>query len=219
MAREKELDRLHEILETTARRRTAVIHGLGGMGKTQLAIAFFKRHRTEYSAVIWLNARDESSLKQSLAHVAERIRRYDPSMTYISSAVESRDADRMAEAVKRWLDEPANDRWLLIYDNYDHPMASINTQRRGRQILPEGTHTDEEAESDEDQADAKAFDLRSYLPETDHGAVIITSRLLVKLGQPIPLGKLDAVSESLEILVSTSGRHSLKQGKLYEDLE
>jgi hypothetical protein len=52
---------------------------------------------------------------------------------------------------KRWLDEPANDRWLLIYDNYDHPMASINTQRSGRQNLSEGNRTDEKAKGDQDQ--------------------------------------------------------------------
>jgi nucleoside phosphorylase len=63
VAREEELSQIHEILKGTIGRRTAVLHGLGGIGKTQIAIAYFKRHRTHYSTAIWLNARDETTLK------------------------------------------------------------------------------------------------------------------------------------------------------------
>jgi hypothetical protein len=212
VAREEELRQLHDILSTNNGRRTAVMHGLGGIGKTQLAIAYCKRHRAEYSTAIWLNARGESSLKQSFAHVAERILRYDPSMTYIALAVESRDADRIVEAVRRWLDEPANNGWLLIYDNYDRPTTSANLQGRGQTSFTD-VHPDAEAADHQDPTDARAFDLRLYLPQTDHGAVIITSRCSVRMGQPIKVGKLRAVNDSLEILAYTSGRNNIQQGR------
>ncbi|KAH8652837.1 hypothetical protein BGZ61DRAFT_511124 [Ilyonectria robusta] len=219
VAREEELGRIQDILKGAVGRRTAVLHGLGGIGKTQLAIAYFKRHREDYSTAIWLNARDETALKQSFARIAERILRYDPSMTYVSGAVESRDADRIVEAVKRWLDEPLNDRWLLIYDNYDHPMlSSTNATRNGQSDLSGENYTDEEAKDHRDHADPKAFNLRQYLPETNHGAVIVTSRSSIKLGQSIQLGKFRDVSDSLEILASASGRDSIKQDPAAVDL-
>lgn len=212
VTRKKELGRIYDILKGTIGCRTVILHGLGGIGKTQLAIAYFKRHRTDYSTAIWLNARDETVLKQSFARIAERIMRHDPSMTYISSAVESRDADRIVEAVKRWLDEPPNDHWLLIYDNYDRPkLTSTNAISSGQPDLPED-HTDEATKNPRDHTDPKAFDLRRYQPETDHGAIIVTSRLSVKLGQSIQLGKLKDISDSLEILASASRRDSIKQG-------
>ncbi|KAL6406436.1 Nucleoside phosphorylase [Ilyonectria robusta] len=218
VARKEELGRIHDILKGTIGRRTVILHGLGGIGKTQLAIAYFKRHRTDYSTAIWLNARDETVLKQSFARIAERIMRHDPSMTYISSAVESRDADRIVEAVKRWLDEPPNDHWLLIYDNYDRPkLTSTNAISSGQPDLPED-HTDEATKNPRDHADPKAFDLRRYQPETDHGAIIVTSRLSVKLGQSIQLGKLKDISDSLEILASASRRDSIKQDPAAHDL-
>ncbi|KAH7124707.1 hypothetical protein EDB81DRAFT_860917 [Dactylonectria macrodidyma] len=218
VAREEELSRIQDILKGTIGRRTAILHGLGGIGKTQLAIAYFKRHRTDYSTAIWLNARDETILKQSFARIAERIMRHDPSMTYVSSAVESRDADRIVGAVKRWLDEPPNDHWLLIYDNYDRPMlTSTNAIRSGQPDLSVD-HTDEAANNHRDHADPKAFDLRRYLPETDHGAIIVTSRLSVKLGQSIQFGKLKDISDSLEILASASRRDSIKRDPAAHDL-
>lgn len=213
VAREEELSQLRGILSTNTGRCTAVIHGLGGIGKTQLAIAYCKRHRTEYSTAIWLNARDESSLKQSFACVAERILRYDPSMRYIALAVDSRDAERIVEGVQRWLDEPANDGWLLICDSYDRPAANINFQGHGQTSFTDEHRPDAEVIGHQEQTGAKPFDLRPYLPQTDHGAVIITSRYSAKMGQPIKLGKLQAVHDSLEILASTSSRNSIEQGK------
>ncbi|KAK5547272.1 hypothetical protein LTR46_012018, partial [Exophiala xenobiotica] len=46
---------------------------MGGMGKTQPAIAFAKRHHTEYDSVFWLNAASEATLKDSFRLVAEAI--------------------------------------------------------------------------------------------------------------------------------------------------
>lgn len=213
IGRADELRQLHDILSTNTRRRTAVVNGLGGIGKTQLTLAYCERHRTEYSSIIWLNARDESSLNQSFARVAKRILRYDPSMTYIATAVESQDTDGVIGAVKRWLDEPANDGWLLICDNYDHPLTGMNTKRSRQTTIMDEHHLDEEVTGHHHQVVVKGFDLRLYLPETDHGAVIITSRLSVKMGRPVKVGKLLAVDDSLAILASTSGRDNIKLGR------
>lgn len=44
VAREDELKRVEEILEGTRKSGMAVLHGSGGIGKTQLAIAYTRRH-------------------------------------------------------------------------------------------------------------------------------------------------------------------------------
>ncbi|KAJ5627818.1 Disease resistance protein [Penicillium lividum] len=215
VAREDQLDRIKEILETTIGRRTAVVHGLGGIGKTQLAIAYMKRNRSHYSAIIWLNARDETALKQSFARSAEWILRHYPSLTYIAGALENRDLDESVKAVKRWLDEPTNDRWLIVYDNYDNPLFGDHTEKG----LHHASYVEADTDNDDDKDLSKAFDLQNFLPETDHGSIVVTTRSsMVKLGQAVPLRKLEDINDSLEILASVSGREDLRQDPVATDL-
>ena len=70
---------IHRILSGDGSRRTVVLYGLGGIGKTQLSVAYAKRHKDSYSAIFWLNIKDEDSLKQSFARVARQIVRENPS--------------------------------------------------------------------------------------------------------------------------------------------
>ncbi|KAF4924462.1 Kinesin light chain 3 [Colletotrichum fructicola] len=119
VAREEELGRLYNELKWTGDRRTVILHGLGGIGKTQTTIAFAKKRRDDYSAVFWLDARDKTALKLSYQDLAQRIATETSSVTYINNALSSRDLDETVSAVKQWLDEPKNNRWLMIFDNYD----------------------------------------------------------------------------------------------------
>jgi ATP/maltotriose-dependent transcriptional regulator MalT len=73
VARQEELVRIHSTLSGDGSCWTVVLHGLGGIGKTQLAVAYAKRHKANYSAIFWLNSKDEDLLKQSFAIVARRI--------------------------------------------------------------------------------------------------------------------------------------------------
>lgn len=101
VGREDELAEMHRILNRRPGRRTVVVHGLGGMGKTQRAIAYMKRHRIGYTATIWLNAHDETLLKQSFRNAATRILRDHPGLVYMQMAVSDKDSDASL-AVKRW---------------------------------------------------------------------------------------------------------------------
>ncbi|EQB54037.1 hypothetical protein CGLO_06170 [Colletotrichum gloeosporioides Cg-14] len=203
VARQAELGRLHEALKWTEDRRILVLHGLGGMGKTQTTIAYAKQHRNDYSAVIWLDASNETAVRQSCQRAAQRIASEIASVTYIQNAVNSRDLDETVVAVKRWLEEPENNRWLLVYDNYDdvefHARDSSEQTRR-----PVVTETG----SNDGGTVSKAYDIRPYFPETEHGAILITTRLssVGRLGHSIQLEKLCDIQDSIEILTSTSGR-------------
>ncbi|RYP59310.1 hypothetical protein DL770_010237 [Monosporascus sp. CRB-9-2] len=150
VARERELVEMREALNSDGSRRVVVLYGLGGIGKTQLAIAYAKRHKGSYSAVFWLNIKDENSLKHSFSIMAKRILREHPSAIRLSS-VDTENLDEVIDAVKAWLSLPNNTRWLLIYDNYDNPKLPSNK-------------------------DPAALDIGDFLPESYQGSVIVTTR-------------------------------------------
>lgn len=206
VARKEELAQIHAVLGHGRGQRAAVVHGLGGMGKTQLAAAYASHHRGKYSAVFWLNAREEVSLKRSFLKVAGRINREHPSVDYLNNAVARNDLDEAVQAVKQWLELPGNDWWLLVYDNYDCPPMDKNGKG-------ESGEAGVEMETDGDINDAEAYDIRPFLPD-GHGAILITTRSArVQIGHRIPLGKLKDPKDSLAILSHTSGRHDLDKGK------
>ena len=70
VAREKELSKMHELLHGHSNRTCVVLYGLGGIGKTQLAIEYIRRHKEKYTAIFWSNANDQDSLKLSFRDVA-----------------------------------------------------------------------------------------------------------------------------------------------------
>ena len=188
--------------------RTAVVHGLGGMGKTQLAAEYAKRHREDYSTVFWLNATDEMSLGQGFVRAAGRILREHPSVDCLRHAVESRDPNQAIQDVKRWLENSKNDRWLLIYDNYDNPNLGGDGNCRTA-----GGSGGGKKEGNGDVNVAKAYDIRPFLPDAHHGAILITTRSSkVTIGHRIPLGKLSDLQDSLEILAHSSNRHDIHSG-------
>jgi NB-ARC domain len=118
VGREVELEELQEWLYSSkGRRKVVAVSGLGGIGKTQLSIHFAKRCQRRYSSVFWLNAKDESSLKTGLVNLAIRLADEGPS----SSATVIDNEEQAVEQTRRWLSRPENNRWLVVYDNYDDP--------------------------------------------------------------------------------------------------
>jgi hypothetical protein len=191
VAREDELSKIHQALSSDGSRRAVVLHGLGGIGKTQLSIAYAKRHKDNYSAIFWLNIKDEDSLKQSFAKLAKQISREHPLAIWVSNLETNQNLDKVVEAVKSWLSLPNNTRWLMIYDNPKLPSKSNPT----------------------------AVDIRKFLPESYQGSIIITTRSSeVRIGRSIQIQKLGNIRDSLEILLSVSRREGLVMGKDVLDL-
>lgn len=188
VAREEELETMHRALSGNGSRRAVVLHGLGGMGKTQLTIAYAKRHRDSYSAIFWVNANDDDAAKQSFTSIARQVLREHPLADRLGRTNE-KDASEVVDAVKAWLSLRGNTRWLMIYDNYDMPK------------LPNST-------------DAAAVDIRCYLPESYQGSVIITTRSSrVDLGHAIKITKLEDVKDGVKILSNMARRAELSNGK------
>lgn len=188
VAREEELTEIHDTL-TGDGRRTVILHGLGGIGKTQLTVAYAKRHKNNYSAIFWLNIKDEDSIKQSFAKIARQISQEHPSVSGLSSVDIKENLDEVIDTVRAWLNVPNNTRWLIIYDNYDNPKLASNT-------------------------DPAAVDIHKFLPEAYQGSVIITTRLSqVDIGHRIHVVKMKNLRDSLEILSNASSRKGLINGR------
>jgi predicted ATPase len=51
VGRDENITETCEALRYDGSLKTAVVHGLGGMGKTQVALAYAQRHKYEYSAI------------------------------------------------------------------------------------------------------------------------------------------------------------------------
>ncbi len=90
-------------------RHRAALSGLGGAGKTQTAIEYAARYRSEYSdGVFWVNAETDGGLTGGFVAIAAALR---------LPSGNSNDRERIVASVLAWLVE--NDRWLLILDNVD----------------------------------------------------------------------------------------------------
>lgn len=59
VGREKDLHQLWNLLrpEASIMRKVVILYGLGGIGKTQLAIRFARLHRGDFAAIFWLNGK------------------------------------------------------------------------------------------------------------------------------------------------------------------
>ncbi|PQE10720.1 hypothetical protein CJF32_00009819 [Rutstroemia sp. NJR-2017a WRK4] len=186
VAREKELLEIHRELGGDGSRRIVVLQGLGGIGKTQLSVAYARRYKDSYSAIFWLNIKDENSLKQSFAKVVRQISQEYPSALRLSNVDTKENLDEVINAVKVWLSRPNNTRWLMIFDNYDNPKLPRNS-------------------------DSAAVDIRNFFPESYQGSIIITTRSSqVRIGHVIQIRKLGDIYDSLEILSNVSRREGLR---------
>ncbi len=86
------------------------LHGLGGVGKTRLAIEYALVHAADYSALIFARADDPTTLNANLASL--------PGAEVLDlPEKEARDDATKIEAVLRWLE--THPTWLLILDNVD----------------------------------------------------------------------------------------------------
>lgn len=163
------------------RRKEIMLHGLPGVGKTEIALEYAYRQREAYSAIFWMHANGASDFETS-AHAAvqiiikhyERTWRHSTDLYHrialcfnvVEKWIQSRDTllDALGKSpyLKRlsdWLDHDSKPGWLLVLDNYD---------------------------------DTKSLDL-SILPR-DKGHVLVTSRL----NNTRPDAELIFISESIE---------------------
>jgi tetratricopeptide (TPR) repeat protein len=99
--------------------QAVALQGMGGVGKTQLALEYAYRYRTAYDVVAWLRADSEESVESSLHELGGQL----------DLQSEQSGAD-YARAVVQELGRDKR-RWLLIFDNADEPEAIRTYLPRG----------------------------------------------------------------------------------------
>jgi len=97
-----------------AKAGAVALHGLGGVGKTRLAIEYGWAREAHYSALVFVSASDAASLNAGLAAFA------GPESLDLPEK-EARDDATKITAVLHWLE--ANPTWLMILDNVDDGAA------------------------------------------------------------------------------------------------
>jgi len=90
------------------------LHGLGGVGKTRLAVEYAHRHAQDYTALLFVPAETPSRLETGLAALAGADILDLPEK-------EAREESVKKTAVLRWLD--VHPGWLMILDNVDDAEA------------------------------------------------------------------------------------------------
>ncbi|MFD6322729.1 FxSxx-COOH system tetratricopeptide repeat protein [Streptomyces sp. NPDC058442] len=87
------------------------LHGMGGVGKSQIAIEYSYRHSSDYDIVWWIPAEQPAQIRAAFVDLAQRLRL--PTGSEANTAVPA-----VLEALRRG--EPYRN-WLLVFDNAESP--------------------------------------------------------------------------------------------------
>lgn len=99
-----------EVVKPGRSQRSVALHGLGGVGKTQLALKYVYDYQASYTAIFWISADSESKLSEGYSEIASLLR---------LEASKLSDQNEIVKEVKRWL-RSNSDAWLMVFDNADN---------------------------------------------------------------------------------------------------
>ena len=125
LGRENVLARIETGFTSNSAPRIIVVRGLGGQGKTQVALEYCHRARKKgIKAIFWVDATSERSVKTSLETISESIK---------SPAQTLQDEARVGFVMENLVEWP--EPWIMVFDNHDNPSA-FNLQ----DFMPNGEH-------------------------------------------------------------------------------
>ncbi|KAL6716102.1 hypothetical protein ACLMJK_005668 [Lecanora helva] len=104
---------LDECLWTRTEATSVVLLGMGGSGKTQLALECCQRAEADssFTAVIWIDASSPATVAQSYSTIASKI---------YSGCQTISDVDESITTVERALQQQKG-KWFIVFDNFDNP--------------------------------------------------------------------------------------------------
>jgi hypothetical protein len=100
--------------------------GIGGLGKTEIAVEFVHSQKSDFDAIFWVNSASTEKLYECYRKMAVQLGLYS------EAAAVNEDPDSIRETVKAWLSNPVRTlgaeqdtgelaKWLLVFDNADDP--------------------------------------------------------------------------------------------------
>ncbi|KAK6350000.1 hypothetical protein TWF696_006252 [Orbilia brochopaga] len=140
--------------------------GVGGMGKTHIALEYAYQQSDRFTAVFWVSASTEEGIRTSFVDIVQQIVETQARVSWPESppdyetlgvrlgipglidgkgtvSSDPTDISTIRSGLFRWLQLPGNCGWLLIFDNAD---------------------------------DLESFRIEEYIPNHGGGAILVTSR-------------------------------------------
>ena len=122
-----------------------VIYGLGGTGKTQLALKFIENHKKKYNPILWIDAKSPETVQSSFERCVDELQLVVNKSSKSTSGLKDSSA---AQTVLRWLQNRNewNDEWLVVIDNVDDLTWGV------KEIIPKGNRGNVVITSQDDQS-------------------------------------------------------------------
>jgi hypothetical protein len=91
--------------------RKVGIYGLGGVGKSQLALSYLRQYRDDYDATFWIQAGQTTSIVKDFLNIFH--------LLYSGAEVDNQlSADKVLLAVHKWFNQRQG-KWLFVFDGAD----------------------------------------------------------------------------------------------------
>ncbi|KAJ7713095.1 hypothetical protein B0H16DRAFT_1702586 [Mycena metata] len=165
------LDKMHQFFDTdSGNQHIYVLYGLGGAGKTQIALKFIEQ--SSFSDVFLVDTGKVDTIETGLKSIAV-----------------SKSVGDSAQAALRWL-QSNHTRWLLFFDNADDPKINLNSflprcnhgniiiTSRNPELRSYGAHT---LVSDMEEADAITLLLRRANKESSEENLKLATGIVKEL--------------------------------------
>ncbi|RYO97915.1 hypothetical protein DL764_007239 [Monosporascus ibericus] len=115
--RQTELSEIREALDPgQPGRKCVLLCGIGGSGKTQLALRHIEEQGHRYSAIVWINASTKEHASQSLSEAAvEMASRWPKDLPWTHNRPDASDALKVTSRLR----STVHSKWLLVIDSAD----------------------------------------------------------------------------------------------------